>query len=161
MTHAVRRRRAVAAILLALLAALVGIGCGGGSDRLSKSQYEAKLQSIGGELKNSFGSFTPSKGTGSLEAQFGQAQTKLAKAAGELKQLKPPKDVEADNAKLADGLSGLARQFNSLKQAVASQNLAQVQKIGNEVRTSPSTAAAREAEVDLQKKGYKIGEFSK
>ena len=162
MTHAVRRRRAVAAILLALLVAVgLVVGCGGSSDRLSKSAYEAKLQKIGGELKNSFSNFDASKGTGSLEAQFGQAQTKLDKAAGELKQLKPPKDAEADTAKLADGLSGLARQFASLKQAVASSNFAQVQKIGNEVRTSPSTAAAREAELDLQKKGYKIGEFSK
>jgi soluble cytochrome b562 len=152
--------RAVAALLLALLVTLGGIGCGGGSsDRLSKSEYESKVKSIGGELKSNFGNFDPSKGSGSLEAQIGQAQTKLNSAASELRKLKPPKDAEADTTKLADGLSGLARQFNSLKQAVASGNLAQVQKIANEVKTSPSTAAANQAAQDLQKKGYKIGDL--
>lgn len=159
ITRPRRRTRAVAALLLALLVALGGIGCGGGSDRLSKSEYEAKVKTIGSELKSNFGNFDPSKGSGSLEQQIGRAQTKLNAASNELRKLKPPKDAEADNAKLADGLSGLSRQFNSLKQAVASGNLAQVQKIANEVKTSPSTAAANQAAADLQKKGYKIGDL--
>jgi hypothetical protein len=149
--------RSVAGFLLALLVALGGIGCGGGSDRLSKSEYEAKLKDIGGEVTSSFGNFDTSKGSGSIEQQIGQAQTKLNSAANELRKLKPPKDAEADTAKLADGLSGLARQFNSLKQAIAAGNMAQVQKIANGVKTSPSTVGLNQAAADLKKKGYQIG----
>ena len=159
MTHTRRRTRAVAAVLLALLVALGGIGCGGGSDRLSKSEYEAKLKSIGGELKNNFGNFDPSKGSGSLEAQIGQAQTKLNTAAGELKKLKPPEDAAADNTKLADGLSGLARQINSLKQALASGDLSKVQQTANEFKSSSVAADTKQATDDLKKKGYDVGVF--
>src|SRR4051812_15544425 len=131
-----------AALLLALLVALGAAGCGGGgsSDTLSKSQYEQKIKSVGTDLQNSFKTFdsSNSKDLGSLETKVAAAQTKLEGASNELKGLKPPSDAAADNTKLANAMSGLAREFNSLKQALASGDLSKVQQTANQFRNSPA-----------------------
>jgi chromosome segregation ATPase len=157
-----RRTRAIAAMLLAILVALGGVGCGGGgsSDRLSKSQYETKVKSIGSDLQTSLNTFNSNnKDLGQLETKVGQAQTKLQSAASQLKSLKPPSDAEADTKKLAAGLTGLANQFNSLKQALASGDLAKVQQTANAFKGSPAAADAKAATEDLKKKGYDVGVF--
>jgi chromosome segregation ATPase len=155
------RTRAIAALLLAILVALGGVGCGGGSsDRLSKSEYEAKVKSIGKDLQTSLNTFNSNnKDLGALETKVGQAQTKLQSAASQLKGLKPPSDAEADTKKLAAGLTGLANQFNSLKQALASGDLAKVQQTANAFKGSPAAADAKAATEDLKKKGYDVGVF--
>jgi HPt (histidine-containing phosphotransfer) domain-containing protein len=158
MTRSGRTR--ATALVLALLVALGAAGCGGGSsDRLSKSQYENKIKSVGTDLQNSFKTFDSnnSKDLGALETKVAAAQTKLEGAAGQLKGLKPPSDAAADNTKLANAMSGLARQFNSLKQALASGDLSKVQQTANQFRSSPAAADAKAATDDLKKKGYDIG----
>src|SRR4051812_935958 len=107
MTRAGRAGAVAAALLLALFLVLGAVGCGGGDsgDRLSKSEYETKVKQIGSDLTNSL---TPLKektqNLGQLETKVGQAQARLHTAALGLRKLKPPKDVEADNAKLAASL---------------------------------------------------------
>lgn len=150
-----------AALVLVLLVALGAAGCGGGggSDQLSKSEYESKIKSVGTDLQNSFKTFdtSNSKDLGSLESKVAAAQKKLEGASGELKGLKPPDDAAAANTKLANAMSGLAREFNNLKQALASGDLSKVQQTANQFRNSPAAADARAATEDLKKKGYDIG----
>ena len=160
MTHTRRQRRAVAAVLLALLVALGGIGCGGGSDRLSKSDYEKQVKQIGTDLQSSLKPLnSQNKDLGSLEGRVAAAQLKLQSASGRLRKLKAPNDAQADNTKLANGLSGLAREFNNLKQALASGDLAKVQQTANEFKTSSVATQTKAATEDLKKKGYDIGVF--
>ena len=159
-TRARRHSRAVAAILLALLVALGGMGCGGGSDRLSKSDYEKQVKKIGSDLQTSLKPLSgSSKDLGSLESQVAAAQVKLQSASDQLKKLKAPSDAQADTTKLANGLSGLSREFNNLKQALASGDLAKVQQTANEFKTSSVAAETKAATEDLKKKGYDVGVF--
>lgn len=160
MTRAGRAGALAAALILALLVSLGAAGCGGGGngDRLSKSEYEAKVKQIGSDLTNSL---TPlrekTQNLGQLETKVGQAQTRLQTAAQGLRKLNPPKDAEADTKKLATALDALARVFNNLKQALASNDLAKVQKTAEQYRTSPAARDLTAATQDLKKKGYNIG----
>ena len=159
-TRSRRRTRGGVAILLALLVTLGGIGCGGGSDRLSKSDYEAQVKKIGTDLQSLLKPLSSqNKDLGSLESQVAAAQVKLQSASSQLKKLKAPSDAQADTTKLAAGLSGLAREFNNLKQALASGDLAKVQQTANEFKTSSVAAETKAATEDLKKKGYDVGVF--
>jgi HPt (histidine-containing phosphotransfer) domain-containing protein len=71
--------------------------------------------------------------------------------------LKPPKDVEADNTKLASALSGLASVFNNMKQALAAKDVSKIQQLAQSIQTSPAVTNAKSATDDLKKKGYDIG----
>jgi hypothetical protein len=150
--------RAAAVLLLAFAVVFGAVGCGGGSDRLSKSQYENKLKSIGTDLQASFNAIqSQGNNLGAIETKVSAAQAKLQSAANEVKGLKPPKDVEAENTKLGNALAGLAGAMNSFKQALATKNLSKIQQQAKSFQTSPSIADARAATESLKKKGYNIG----
>jgi chromosome segregation ATPase len=152
------RTRKIAAVLLALVVAIGAAGCGGGSDRLSKSDYEAKLKSISTSLQAISTAFQGNNSSiGAVEAKMATAQAKLQAAATSLSKLKPPKDAEGDNKKLSNALSALARSVNNVKQALAAKNLAQVGANVRALQSSPAIQDARDATQDLQKKGYKVG----
>lgn len=153
-----RRARKVAALLLALVVAIGVAGCGGGSDRLSKTEYEGKLKDIGSSFQSISTAFQGNNSSiGAVEQKMGTAQTKLQDAANSLNGLKPPKDAEADNKKLAGALSSLSKAVNNVKQALAAKNLAQVSANVRALQSSPAIKDARDATADLQKKGYKVG----
>src|SRR5436190_19138824 len=143
------RTSGVAALLLALLVALGAAGCGGGgnSDQLSKSDYEAKVKAIAGDLQTSLSSLSTgnSKDLGAFETKVGTAQTKLQDASSKLKGLKPPDDAKSDNTKLANGLSGLASACTNLKQALAARNIAKIQLRANEIQNLASVQDIRAA----------------
>ena len=150
--------RAAAVLLLAVAVVFGAVGCGGGSDRLSKSQYESKLKGIGTDLQTSFNAIqNQGNNLGAIETKVSAAQAKLQSAATEVKGLKPPKDAAVDNAKLGSALSGLAGAMNSFKQALATKDLTKIQAQAKSFQTSPSIADARAATEDLKKKGYNIG----
>jgi chromosome segregation ATPase len=152
------RIRAAAALLLALAVVFGAVGCGGGSDQLSKTQYENKLKGIGTDLQTSFNAIQgQGNNIGAIETKVSQAQTKLQQAANEVKGLKAPKDAQADNTKLGNALAGLAGAMNSFKQALASKNISKIQQEAKSFQTSPSIADAKAAVDDLKKKGYSIG----
>src|SRR5436190_13159857 len=89
-----RRARKVAALLLALVVAIGVAGCGGGSDRLSKTEYEGKLKDIGSSFQSISTAFQGNNSSiGAVEQKMGTAQTKLQDAANSLNGLKPPKDA--------------------------------------------------------------------
>src|SRR5436853_3456670 len=93
--------RAAAVLLLAFAIVFGAVGCGGGSDRLSKAQYESKLKGIGTDLQTSFNAIqNQGNNLGAIETKVSAAQAKLQSAATEVKGLKPPKDAAVDNAKL-------------------------------------------------------------
>jgi hypothetical protein len=157
------RPRAGLALLLALLVALGAAGCGGGSsDRLSKSQYESQVKAIGSDLQSSLTSLSTgnSKDLGVFEQKVGQAQVKLQQTASKLKNLKPPKDADADNTKVANGIAGLAAAFTNLKQALAAKNVSQIQQRANEIQNLAAAQDIKTAIADLKKKGYDVGAFS-
>jgi SMC interacting uncharacterized protein involved in chromosome segregation len=143
---------AVAAVLVAL-----GTGCGGGSERLSKSDYEQKLKAEGSELKTAFSAtnIESSSGFEELAKQIAKLQRSLDRSASDIEALKPPKDAEADNQKIADALHKAADKFGELKQAAKDHDLRRIQKINKDVSTVLDQG--KSAASDLKSKGYDIG----
>jgi hypothetical protein len=152
------RTRTIAAVVLALLA-LGAAGCGGGDSggRLSKGDYEKQVRSA---LTDYVRALSPLQGgnqaSGQILADVGRAQVTLSAAAARLRKLKPPKDAETDNTKLATAIGGLAGVFGSLKQALASNNVAKAQATARAYQNSTQSRQLTEAISDLKKKGYDL-----
>ena len=145
------------AVLAVVLVAIAG-GCGGGgSIRLSKSAYEQKLKGEGSQLKTAFSAVNleQSGNLGELATKLTSLQQQLDRAASDIEALKPPKDAEADNAKLADALHKAADKFGELKKAAKAKDQQRIAKIGQEVGTVLQEGKA--AASDLEAKGYDIG----
>jgi hypothetical protein len=156
------RHRGVATLAVAALA-LVAAGCGGGGggERLSKSQYEKRIQNDGQELTTAFKPLnTPPTSLKQLAAELKVGQDKLREAANDLDGLTPPKEVEADNTALVKGLRTLANELEGLRSAAAKGNPALVQQALGKLQRSHALVDARRATDDMKKKGYKLGAIS-
>jgi predicted nucleic acid-binding Zn-ribbon protein len=152
----VRTGAALAALAAAIV--LVFAGCGGGG-RLSKSEYEQKLQAQGETLRSAFKG-TDISNSGNLKeisAKIATLQAKLEKAADEIDALDPPKDAEADNRKIADALHKFANEFGKMKKAAQSGDPKRMQQIEQEISTAREVKDAQDATADLKRKGYKVG----
>ncbi len=106
-----------AALLLAAALAVGSAGCGGGgSGRLSKSQYERKLQTVGSELQPTLSALLSFDPTNLKRAPL--FMTTLADAldriAHDLGGVEPPQDVAALNRQIAGGAASAAKQLRTL-----------------------------------------------
>ena len=152
------KRRLAATTVAVVGAAVVLAGCGGGSGRLSKSQYEQKLKDEGSALQASFGAISNNPGSlKDLAASVGRAQKAADKAANDLDKLKPPKDAEADNQKLAAALHVVADEMGKLRSAADKGDQAGAAKVSQDLDSSPALKDAQAATNDLKKKGYQVG----
>ena len=137
-----------------LVAAVVLGGCGDGAARLSKSQYEAKLQSAFSAANGELSPAPRAAGSISLLKRIGSAYGDIATA---LRGQKAPLDVEPLNRKLATAASARSA---ALKALVARLEAAPA---GNRRRLLAQYDAARFGEDDfdaavaaLEEKGYKF-----
>jgi hypothetical protein len=154
-----RHGKTAAALAAAILLAAAG-GCGGGGGRLSKSEYEAKLQAEGRTLKPVLTSIASTLLRSPLSAagKLDEARSKLQKAADDIAALKPPANAEADNKKIATTLRRFADILGRIKDAIAKSKAQDVQRLLQEIQTVGKDGQA--ASKDLEKKGYKIGVFA-
>jgi hypothetical protein len=136
---------AVAGVLLA--------GCGG-SGRLSKSDYETRLQTDGKAVQTSVTALTKTATTSIADfaTKIDSAEAAVKKAADDLDSIKPPSDAEADNTAIA---AGLRRIQTGLEQVKKSPTTAAA--IVGQIESSPELKAAEKATADLKQKGYKVG----
>jgi hypothetical protein len=153
------RHRGPATLAMAALV-LVVAGCGGsgGDDRLSKSEYERRIQHDGQEIK---AAFTPLSKPPSSLAQFAKelksGQVKLRAAANDLDGLAAPNEIELDNDVLVKGLRKLADQLEPLRKGAAKGDPKLVQSAVTRIQTSKALADAQDAANDMKRKGYKLG----
>lgn len=140
-------------LALLLAAGVVLAGCGG-SSRLSKSAYEAKLQADGQTAQTSVTKLTkhPPTSLADLATRVDQAEGAVKKAADDIGSLKPPADAVADNAAIVTFLRRVQAALEQVKKnpTAASSIVAAIEK-------SPELKAALEATADLKSKGYKVG----
>jgi hypothetical protein len=150
-----------AATLAALALALVAAGCGsggGGGDELSKAQYEQHLQADSQAITKAFTPLRkPPRTLAQLASQLKVGEAKLHEAADDLDGVKPPKNVQADNAALAKGLRTLADELELLRTAAVKNDANLVQKALAGLEKSHALLDARKATDDMKKKGYKLG----
>jgi len=144
-----------AAAIAAAAAVTLAAACGG-SSRLSKTEYERKMNAVVIELESACNlNLRASVGLERRVLQLDDAQKKFNNSANEIDNLQPPKVVEADNRNLADALRVLAHRFGEIKKAVESRN---EENVGSALQTrSDYWAVALE---DLLTKGYSVSPFS-
>jgi hypothetical protein len=142
---------------LLLVAALLA-GCGGGSARLSKAQYEARAKADGTIVQNAVVKITGNPTSlKELATQVDAAHKAVTKAADDLAAAKPPANAEADNAKIVAALRAIAVQLGKLEAAAKAGDTAAALAAGRAVQNAPEVKQAEAAAKDLKAKGYDIG----
>ena len=158
-----RRRHRGLATLAALVLVLGGAGCGGGGGgngggRLSKSEYEARIQNDGRKVQAAFSALrTPPQSLQELASKLERGQKTLREVATDLGSIKPPTEIEADNKELVKGLRKVIDLLEPLRKAAARQDLQAVKKAVGEIQSTNALKAAQDAARDMKEKGYKIG----
>lgn len=144
------------------MVAALGAGCGssgGGSDRLSQSEYQAKLQSIGGDLKDALSgaSLNSAKSPDEVANAVAALRKRLANAADDIDSLSPPETAEAANDKLAGSLHDFDESLSSLEGAVRKKDVDAARAATQRIQTA--VTSARSAVTDLEAAGYDVGDF--
>src|SRR6266545_2912225 len=138
--------RRAGVMVLAAAIAIAAAGCGGGGGggaRLSKSEYEQKMSSIGSDLQ-------------AASSGIDLTNTKdLDKVADAVAAFRTRLDDAAD--KIADALHAFAGEFEKMEKAARKGNLDDLQKAQQAVLTEG--AEAQKATQDLKDKGYDIGKL--
>src|SRR5206468_122295 len=143
----------------AAVAVAAGCGGGGGDSRLSKAQYEQKMQAEAKTLQASVSDLGSAEGSlTTLAAKVDTIQKAFTKSADEIDALSPPKDAEADTQRIADTLKHFAALLGGIKTAAATKNTTRVQQLFVQIQAAGRGAA--QASTDLKQKGYDIGGFS-
>jgi hypothetical protein len=163
-------RGAATLAVLALLLVLAGCGggggksgdSGGGGPQLSKTQYEARIQKDGEEIKDVFAPLSrPPTSLDQLAKDIKSGQEKLREAASDLDGVEPPEEVAHDNDVLVDGLRKLADGLDPLREGAAKGDPKLVQKAVADLQKSNALKDAQKATNDMKKKGYKIGSLGR
>ena len=150
-----RTRHACAALLLAVALG----GCGGG-DRLSKDEYEQKVQAAGEDLEQAFGALDADPSNlPELQRATQQAREELRQQIGELEDIEPPEDIEEEHDDLVRGLDALADALGKIEQAAETRNAAKVAQAVQGIGDSPAIEEADRATRSMKQKGYEIGEL--
>jgi hypothetical protein len=147
----------LAALSLALVAAGCGSGSGSGGGELSKAQYEQHLQADSQAITKAFTPLRkPPQTLAQLASQLKVGEDKLRGAADDLDGVKPPKNVQADNAALVKGFREFADELELYRKAAVKKNPKLVQQAVAGLQKSHALVDARNATDDLKKKGYKL-----
>jgi hypothetical protein len=137
-------KRAACLLALTLLAA----GCGGGSDRLSRSAYQAKLHAA----------FTTAFDGVKFNVTPAAIAASYSRLASRLEGLHPPANVQALNDRLADGASKQAAALNALAARIKGKPKAVRDRIL--AQFDPSSVAGQKefdrAVAALEAKGYRF-----
>ena len=155
--HTVSRAVAVVAFAVVLAAC-------GGPDRLTRSQYEQRVNRIGQNLSTTLtNTFNSPKltGAGSLKEaadvlRAGQRSIRIA--ADQLGRLNPPSQIEDVHEQLTKGFRDFDTAFGTFAQATEKGDLAAIQRFSQQVsdQTLPAMVEIQKAIDALKAKGFDI-----
>lgn len=127
-----------------LLIAILAIGGCGGSSRMSKSAYAAKIkpivQSYGTTLEGLGSQFSSLHSTADFAGPFTSARDSSNQAAAQIAKLKPPSDIQAANDQLVTSLHELAGDFGNAATAAKGGNLNKVKDVASGLANQSSKA---------------------
>lgn len=157
--HSVARPLRIASPFAALAAAVLVLGAGcGGQQRLTKAQYEHRVQVLYDQVRLAFqesGTNIPS--LAALAPRVRRAQRELRRAAEELSKLKPPKEVAEANHEVAEGLEAYADDLDRLRAAALAGDAGRVRAFEEGVAQNESVKRVEEAAEEMKAKGYDLG----
>lgn len=149
---------ALSAVGLALLAALAS--CPRGEvTRLSKPEYERRVQTLYAGIQESFQATRDASGA-ALAAAIERAQQALRHAAEELEAARPPAEIEAENRELAEAMRQYASDLDPARRAAAAGDDETMARFAD-ASTSPGVRAMAEAAEQMKRKGYELGPLGK
>jgi hypothetical protein len=138
-----------------LVLALVPACAGGDDDRLSKQEYEQKVQAVYAEVQQTFRNTSDASGR-ELAGRIVLAQEALRHAADQLAAVKPPEEIEVHNADLVEGMREYADALDVAVQAASRNDREALARFGN-VSTNPGVREMAEAAEEMKHKGYDLG----
>ena len=143
---------------LAALAAVIALalaGCGGGG-RLSKAEYEQKLESAGNGLSAAAQQLAETRSKKQFKDNVTDLQRAFDDAADDLDGITPPEDVEGANDRLVHGLRALSDDFDEVKDA-ADESIDAATRKAQQVTTGASSREAQQAIQEIRRRGYDVG----
>jgi predicted nuclease with TOPRIM domain len=145
--------------LLATATAFVLVSCAGDNERLSKPEYEEKVRTVYAEVQEAFRQ-TNVPEQEELADRVEDAQEELRDAAGELEDVDPPDEVEAENAQIAESMRTYADDLETLRQAAEDGDSTAIASFNSRVATNDAIVAMMEAAERLKFKGYDVGDIA-
>jgi soluble cytochrome b562 len=143
-------------LLLALSTiSLLLAGCGG-DGRLSKAEYEETVRSAYGAVQQAFRE-TNVDSANELAARVEAAQDQLREAASKLEDVEPPKEVEAENREIAEGMRAYAEDLDRLRNAAERGDVRTIEDINARITQNESVGQIAEAAEEMKFKGYDLG----
>ena len=153
-------KRAVIAVLLAVLAlAVSSCGGGGGSKQLSASEYETKVGDILQPLQQ-----TTLPGIVAIAASdrdravtaLKNGEAKLQDAASELGSMQPPADAVDPTQRLAEGINHIADEVTAIRKDAEQGSFGRLVQFKLNIASDPAVAEIQAAVRDLINLGYDI-----
>jgi hypothetical protein len=145
-------------LVLTIAAVALLAGCGGGSDRLSKAQFEQRIQADGMTVQKAVTKIKADPASlGALAKQVAAAERAVKVAADDLDAAKPPEDAAAGVKTIVHGLRAIGVQLKKLQVAAKNGDPLAAQAAVAAIQGSPEVRAAQRAATSLKKKGYDIG----
>jgi hypothetical protein len=138
-----------------LLGVLALAACG--DDRLSKGEYEQKLQSEYADVQQAFQATAASFGQTDLAGKIGDAQEQLRGAAESLEHVEPPKEIEEENEEIVEGLREYADDLDRLRDAAEHNDLKTITAFTDRIADNEAIHQIAEAAEEMKHKGYDVG----
>lgn len=151
------------AFVVAAVVALLASSCGGGS-RLTKAEYERKVNQIGQQLtdtlEKTFSSPQFQSPSSLKEAAdvLRQGQEDMEAAADRLDEVNPPEEIQSIHDQFVKGIRDFARDFGRFAEATEKGDLAALQRFSQQIsdESLPSMVTVNRATEALKAKGYDI-----
>ena len=146
--------RALTAALVALVA-----GCGG-EDRLSKAEYESRMQRVAATLQTSTdrlgGQASNPRDTRAAATALAWLGRALERAADGVDDLEPPEEVEKPHDSFVAGLRAFAGDMRKVAALARRGDRLQIQAFANGLSSLASTRRIARASAEIKRKGYDI-----
>ena len=146
------------ALLAAALAFVAGCGGGGGDERLTKAEFEQRIQADGKAVQKAVSAISAgSSSLSELAKQVTAAEKAVQAAADDLSAVTPPADAEQPTNTIISALRTIDVQLKNLAKAAKDNDPIAAQAAATAIQKAPEIAAAQKAANELKKKGYDIG----
>jgi hypothetical protein len=146
--------------VISALAAVTIVGCGD-QDRLSKREYEQKVQSEYAEVQDAFRATGAAFGNpDELAEKIEDAQAQLREMADALDEVVPPVEVEAENQQIVGSMRRYADSLDRLRNAAERGDLQVIEDATARIGDNEAVEQIAEAAERMKFKGYDLGQIA-
>jgi hypothetical protein len=147
------------ALVLCLVALVAVTGCGSSPKKVTKAQYQAKLDTVGADLGRAGSQVGKAIDIATFNRDVETFQTHLREAVKELKGVEPPPNAQAANTMLANAFHDLADDLEPVKDA-RRESIVKARAALLKVSKSQAIKDGRDAVKKLNRLGYDTTEIA-